>query len=152
MPEFIETTIDKFTFRVATDRLYSPNGLWVLPLSEEQNRVRIGVTDYLQQHNGDVAFISVKPPGTTLVADADLAELETVKMTFTVPSPISGTVVETNRALEMTPEIVNQDPYGQGWLALIDVTGWDTEKPRLLDAQAYLSVMRAEAEQETKGQ
>ncbi len=61
MPDFLETTIDKFIFRVATDRLYSPDGVWALETGG--GRVRIGLTDYLQQRNGDVAFVHVKPVG-----------------------------------------------------------------------------------------
>lgn len=151
MPEFIETTVDKFTFRVAADRFYSRSGLWVLPFDDQQDRIRVGVSDYLQQHNGDMAFVSVKPIGTALVLGADLAELETVKMTFAVPSPISGRVIQINESLATAPEIVNQDPYDQGWLVVIDAASWSTERARLLDARAYLSVMQAEAEQETKG-
>ena len=63
MPEYLEMTADKFTFRVATDRLYSPEGVWVLP-EPDGTRVRVGLADYLQQHNGDVAFANVKPAGT----------------------------------------------------------------------------------------
>jgi hypothetical protein len=67
MPKFLEMTADKFTFRVATDRLYSPEGVWVLP-EPDTTRVRVGLADYLQQHNGDVAFANVKPAGTKLTA------------------------------------------------------------------------------------
>ena len=63
MPEYLETTVDKFIFRVATDRLYSRDGVWVLEPAEG-GRVRLGLTDYLQQRNGDVAFVHLKPVGT----------------------------------------------------------------------------------------
>ena len=76
MPEYLEATVDKFIFQVATDRLYSPDGVWALA---EGNRVRVGFTDYLQQHNGDVAFVHVKPAGTKLAAGDEVAELETIK-------------------------------------------------------------------------
>jgi hypothetical protein len=65
MPEYLEMTADKFTFRVAKDRLYSAEGVWVLP-EPGSTRVRVGLADYLQQHNGDVAFANVKPAGTKL--------------------------------------------------------------------------------------
>ncbi len=63
MPEFLETTVDKFIFKVATDRYYSSEGLWALA---EGNRIRIGLSDFLQQRSGDVAFAEVKPPDTTV--------------------------------------------------------------------------------------
>ena len=64
MPEYLQTTIDKFTFRVAKDRFYASDGVWMLPAqSRLRQRVRVGVTDFFQQHNGDVAFVNVKSNG-----------------------------------------------------------------------------------------
>lgn len=149
MPEYLQTTADKFTFRVATDRLYSPEGLWVLSIQPETaNRVRVGFTDFMQQHNGDVAFLSVKAPGTKVQAGDELAELETVKVNLSVPTPVGGAVLEVNKALELTPEVVNKDPYGDGWLAVIETTDWEADRAKLLDARAYLSVMQSQVEQE----
>jgi glycine cleavage system H protein len=149
MAEYLQTTIDKFTFRVATDRLYISDGVWILvEQSQGSHRVRIGVTDYLQQHNGDVAFANVKPLGTTLKAGDDCAELETMKVNVALPSPVSGKIAEVNRALEMTPEVINQDPYDKGWLAVVEVSDWNADRSQLLDAQSYLAVMQSQAQQE----
>ena len=149
MAEYLQTTIDKFTFRVATDRLYTSDGVWVFAeQSQGSHRVRIGVTDYLQQHNGDVAFANVKPQGTTLKAGDDCAELETMKVNVALPSPVSGKIVEVNKALELTPEVINQDPYDKGWLAVIEVSDWDADGTKLLDAPSYLAVMQSQAQQE----
>jgi glycine cleavage system H protein len=151
MPEFLQTTVDKFTFRVANDRLYTAEGVWILPPSCEQpRRVRIGVTDFLQQRNGDVAFAKVKPRGASFQAGEEFAELETMKVNLGLPSPVSGTVVEVNQALEKTPELVNQDPYDKGWLTMIEVTDWGADRAKLLDAPAYLAVMQSQAEEEVK--
>ncbi len=146
MPEYLEATFDKFTFRVATDRLYSPEGVWFC--AQPDGRVRLGVTDFLQQHSGDVAFMNVKPPGTKLAAGDEFAEMETMKMNQGLTTPVAGTVAEVNRALDAAPEIVNQDPYEQGWLALIEPKSWATEKAKLLDPQGYFAVMQAQVEQE----
>ncbi|MGA1998467.1 MAG: glycine cleavage system protein H [Terriglobales bacterium] len=149
MAEYLQTTIDKFTFRVATDRLYTSDGVWVLAeLSQDSHCVRIGVTDYLQQHNGDVAFANVKPQGTTLKAGDDCAELETMKVNVALLSPVSGKIVAVNKALELTPEVINQDPYDKGWLAVIEASDWDAERSKLLDAPSYLSAMQSQAQQE----
>ena len=102
MPKYLEMTADKFTFRVATDRLYSPEGVWVLP-EPDSTRVRVGLADYLQQHNGDVAFANVKPVGTRLAAGDQFAEIETIKAMVDLHAPISGTIVEVNAALNMSP-------------------------------------------------
>jgi glycine cleavage system H protein len=151
MSEYLQTTVDKFTFRVATDRLYTPNGVWVLSMpSQGAPRLRIGITDFLQQHSGDVAFVNVKPQGTMLKAGDEFADMETMKITLGLPSPISGAIIEINTALELTPEVVNQDPYGEGWMATIEATDWEAERAKLLDAPAYLAVMQSQAEQELK--
>jgi glycine cleavage system H protein len=149
MPEYLETTVDKFTFRVAKDRLYCSDGVWIFWIQPQGgSRVRVGLTDYLQQHSGDVAFVTVKPPGTRLKVGDDLADLETIKVNLTLVSPVSGTIAAVNGALEMNPELVNQSPYEDGWLAEIDASDWEAERSALLDAGAYLAVMRSQAEEE----
>ncbi len=146
MPEFLEATFDKFTFRVATDRLYSAEGVWVQ--AQPDGRVRVGVTDFLQQHSGDVAFMSVQKPGTRFAIGDEFAEMETMKMNLSLTAPLAGSIVEVNPALELTPEIVNQDPYGQGWLALINPASWAADEAKLLDPTAYFAIMRSQAEKE----
>ncbi len=157
MPEFLETTVDKFIFRVATDRYYSGEGVWAqaevspLPLGEGSGvRVRIGLSDYLQQRSGDVAFVEVQPEGTVLAFDDELAVIETIKADVSLASPVTGKVVEVNPAMEMTPEVINQDPYGEGWLAVIEASDWESDRARLLDSQAYFVEMKREAEEEAK--
>ena len=146
MAEYLQTTIDKFIFKVATDRAYSRDGIWLEALGG--GRVRIGVSDFVQQHSGDVAFASVKGTGTALTAGDEFAELETVKVNLGLPSPIRGTIVEVNPALDTTPEVVNKDPYGDGWLAVIEPAAWDVDRASLLEPHAYLSIVRSQAEQE----
>jgi glycine cleavage system H protein len=149
MNDFLETTVDKFTFRVATDRFYTEEGVWILPVpTEVRTRVLVGITDFLQQVSGDVAFVKVTAPGKVLIEGQDLAELETIKVNVAVTSPIAATVHEVNEALASTPEIVNQDPYGKGWLAVLDPTRWETDRQRLLDPQAYNDFMLAEVKRE----
>ena len=147
----LEITVDKFTFRVPTDRLYTRDGVWVLRVEPTgAARVRVGVSDFLQQRSGDVTFVTVRPPGTRLGAGADVAEIETIKVNVALPSPVAGTVVEINPALEITPEVVNQDPYGGGWLAVMAVADWDADRAGLLTPEAYLTHMRQQAESEVE--
>jgi len=146
MPEYLETTVDKFTFRVATDRSYSPDGVWLQDLGGD--RIRVGVTDFVQQHSGDVAFATVKATGTSLAAGDEFAELETVKVNLALVSPIAGTILEVNAALDTTPEVVNRDPYLGGWLAVISAASWESDRDALLTPAAYLAVMQAQARQE----
>lgn len=146
MPELLRTTLDKFTFLVAADRLYAADGAWLQ--AGEAGRVRLGVTDYFQQHNGDVAFATVRPAGTLVRAGQPFAEIETMKVTLEVASPISGRILRANPALEATPELINQDPYGEAWLAEFEATDWPADRRQLLDAASYLAVMKKQAEQE----
>ncbi|MHB1036556.1 MAG: glycine cleavage system protein H [Pirellulales bacterium] len=145
MAEVLETTVDKFIFRVATGRLYGPEGVWVL---EEGDRVRVGVTDYLQQLNGDVTFVHLKPPETSLAMGDEFAEVETIKATVSLYAPLKAKVVAINGDLERAPETINQDPYGKGWLAVLEPTDWRTDRAKLLTAEVYLSAMRSQAERE----
>jgi glycine cleavage system H protein len=147
MPEFLEAMVDKFLFRVATDRLYQSDGIWVQEMAEA-DRVRIGVTDFMQQRNGDAAFVHVRPAGTRVTAREEFAELETIKSTVSLYTPLSGEIVEVNPALDLKPEVVNQDPYGQGWLAVLAPSNWQADQQTLLDPQAYWQVMRSQAEEE----
>lgn len=150
MSEYLEATVDKFIFRVATDRLYCRDGLWVFWLqSLGGNRVRVGVTDYLQQHSGDTAFVTVKPVGTSLQVGDDLADFETIKVNITLASPVAGTIATVNEELELYPELVNQSPYEKGWLAEIDAADWKAGRANLLDAEAYFAFMKTQAEEET---
>ncbi len=147
MPDFLEVTVDKFTFKVATDRFYTREGVWVLP---EADRVRIGLSDFLQQRSGDIAFAEVKPVGTALAIGDEVAAIETIKVNVALGSPLNGTIVEVNPDMEIRPEAINQDPYGAGWLAVIEAAAWDTDRAPLLDPQAYFAVVKAEAEEEAK--
>jgi glycine cleavage system H protein len=149
MAEHLQTTIDKFIFRVATDRLYSPEGVWA---AVEGTRVRLGLTDYLQQRNGDVAFVHLKPLETVIAAGDEFAELETIKANVSLFSPVAGKVVEVNPELALRPEIINDDPYGKGWLVVVEAADWQSESEKLLDAKAYLAVMQTQAEEELNSQ
>ena len=146
MAEWLQTTVDKFTFRVPSDRMFTPDGIWLQ--AEDGSRLRLGVTDYLQQHSGDIAFVSTRPPRTLLAREEEFAALETIKVNLSLPSPVAGTVVEVNVALETAPELVNQDPYGLGWLTVIDAARWGAERESLLAPAAYLALMRSQAEAE----
>jgi glycine cleavage system H protein len=147
MPAFLETTVDKFTFKVATDRFYNAEGVWA---KVENGHIRIGLSDFVQQRSGDVAFAEIKPAGTALVVGEEVAILETIKVNITYPSPVSGKILEVNPAMNDTPEAINQDPYGAGWLIIMEVADWEAEKARLLTPQDYFEIMKGQAEEEAR--
>lgn len=151
MPEYLETTVDKFKFKVAQDRLYTRDGVWVLASeSSDGATVRIGLTDYLQQHSGDVAFANVKRVGTVLNVGDEFAEIETIKINVGMPSPVAGAIVEVNEQLEMYPELVNHDPYDKGWLVVVKASDWDATRAGLLDARSYFDLMQTQIDEELK--
>jgi len=140
----MQVTVDKFVFRVPREYRYNDADVWA---KRDGNRVRIGVTDFLQQKSGDVAFVNLKPVGTILAANDELAALETIKVDLVIPSPIAGKIVAVNDALAAHPELVNRDCYGEGWLAEIEPTNL-ADYDALLDAETYLPQMKARAELE----
>ncbi len=116
---------------------------------EEQGLIRVGLSDFLQQHSGDVAFIEVKPAGTLLVVGDEAAAIETIKVNIALASPAAGTVVRTNPQLAAAPEVINQDPFGAGWLCEIRPANWQVDRARLLSPESYFEKMKRQAEEES---
>ena len=112
---------------------YSSDHEWV---RVEDNRVRIGITDFAQDNLGDVVFVSVPEVGGNLAAGASFGEVESTKSVSDLYSPIDGVVVEVNAELEAHPELVNSDPYGDGWICVIEPAAADA-LASLLDAAGY---------------
>ncbi|HRI56196.1 MAG TPA: glycine cleavage system protein H [Anaerolineae bacterium] len=142
---YLETTVDKFIFRVKVDNLYNDNGIWA-DMNEASGIARLGLSDFTQQSSGDVAFVSLPDPGQSVVAGKELATVETIKVDLEVQAPFDGEIVAVNEALEDAPELINQDPYGRGWLVEIRPAQWPVVG--LLDAEQYLEAMTAQAEAE----
>ena len=145
--EYLKATVDKFVFSVKKGYLYDEQGLWV---AVEDGLARVGVTDYLQQASGDVAFVNSPEPGTEVTPGEELGSIETVKADVSVNSPVSGVIQERNEELDVKPELVNEDPYGQGWLVVIQMTNFESDRKNLLTAEEYLPVMKSHAEEEAK--
>lgn len=148
MPEEnLEVTVDKFTFQIPKGLSYSDAGLWV---KLEGDRARVGLSDFAQQSSGDVAFVRTEPVGTGLNRGDEFGEIETVKVNVSLPSPVKGKIVEINPSLEEAAELVNQDPYGKGWLAVIELADWESDRRGLLDAKSYSALVKDQAEAEMK--
>ena len=145
--EYLEATVDKFVFTVRKGYLYDEQGLWV---AVENGVARVGVADYLQQKSGDVAFVNMPETGTELTRGKELGSIETIKADVRINSPVSGTIRQRNEELDVRPELVNEHPYGEGWLVLIETTDFESDRGELLTAEEYLPVMKAQAEEEAK--
>lgn len=118
---------------VPEDLRYSSDHEWV---RIEGNRVRIGITDYAQDALGDVVFVQSPTVGLKVSMGESFSEVESTKSVSDIYAPIAGTIVEINAALENEPESLNSDPYGSGWLAVIEVED-ASQLDALLDAARY---------------
>jgi len=120
------------------DLLYSKDHEWVR--AEPGDRIRIGITDYAQDALGDVVYVQVPAVGTTVTVGDSFSEVESTKSVSDIYAPASGRVVEVNTALGDQPQLVNEDPYGNGWLCVIELSA-PAELDILLDAPAYLALI-----------
>lgn len=112
---------------------YSSDHEWI---RVDGNRVVVGITDYAQDALGDVVYVQVPDQGATVAAGAGISEVESTKSVSDIYAPVAGTIVEVNAELEAAPEKLNADPYGDGWICIIEVA--DPEAlGDLLDAEAY---------------
>jgi glycine cleavage system H protein len=145
--EYLQTVFDKFELRVHKEYHYTEDGLWV---KIEASRVRVGVSDYLQRIGGDVAFVEVFRQGSTVERQAEFGTLETAKTTVSLPSPVSGTIEQVNGVLSEKPELVNSDPYGEGWLVILAPRNLEDDLETLMNADQYFELMLKKLETEHK--
>ncbi len=123
---------------IPQDLKYSTDHEWVRDLDDET--VRIGITDHAQDELGDIVFLQMPEPGTAVAPGDAVGEVESTKSVSDIICPVSGTVVARNDALDSTPELVNSDPYGDGWM--IEVQLHDRgELSELLDASGYAELI-----------
>jgi glycine cleavage system H protein len=106
--------------------------------------VRVGITHYAQDALGDIVYVDLPGPGTQVAAGQALGEVESTKSVSDIYSPISGSITERNSRLEEAPDLVNQEPYGEGWMVLIEPTN-AAELDGLLSATDYKAFIEAEA-------
>jgi glycine cleavage system H protein len=118
---------------IPEDLNYTAEHEWVRP--GEATTVRVGITDYAQDALGDVVFVSLPEVGATVTAGEACGEVESTKSVSEIYAPVSGEVTARNEVLATRPELVNSDPYGEGWLIEIGTAGVGIDG--LLDAKAY---------------
>jgi glycine cleavage system H protein len=118
------------------DLKYTAEHEWLRTPGESAGSVRIGITDYAQDALGDIVYVQLPEVGTAVSAGDAVGELESTKSVSDVYSPVSGEVVARNDALDATPELVNNDPYGEGWLFEVTVSE-GAETSDLMDAATY---------------
>jgi len=116
------------------DLHYTKEHEWVR--EEGDGRVRVGISDYAQDALGDVVYVDVPDMGTAVTAHQAFSEVESTKSVSEVYAPVSGTIVDRNAMLDERPELVNDAPYGDGWIVVIEVED-PADLSSLLDAGAY---------------
>ena len=118
---------------VPDDLRYTSDHEWA---KLEDGRIRIGITDYAQDALGDVVFVQLPVVGTTVDAGASFSEVESTKSVSDIYAPVAGTVTEVNGELADAPQRLNEDPYGEGWICVVQPSEPDSVND-LLDAAAY---------------
>lgn len=138
MPAILDLLLVNGTFafmNIPEELRYSSEHEWARRL-DDGSRVRIGITDFAQDALGDVVYVDLPAVGTRVEASEAVGELESTKSVSEMYAPIGGTVVAVNEALADNPQLLNEDPYGEGWLIEIDA-GDISQLVALLDAEGY---------------
>lgn len=112
---------------------YSADHEWI---RVEGSRVRIGITDFAQDNLGDVVFVQLPEVGTTTQAGDSVSEVESTKSVSDIYAPVAGTIVEVNSDLDGSPDLLNRDPYGDGWIFVVELAE-PSQVDALLAPSAY---------------
>jgi glycine cleavage system H protein len=122
---------------IPSELRYSSDHEWA---RVEDGRVRIGITDYAQDALGDVVFVELPEVGAQIDRGASFSEVESTKSVSEIYAPVGGTIAEINTDLADNPERLNDDPYGEGWICIIEPTD-PTQLDELLDAEGYRALI-----------
>ena len=137
---------DKFVFRLPSDRgfYFNENDVWAYV---NGNRARIGITDYVQKSLSDILFFTPPTIGSVIEQFEEAGSVESGKAVFEVVSPVSGRIIAVNEALDDKPELMNENPYEQGWIAEIELTGFESDKELLHTFSAYLPILQRKVDE-----
>ncbi len=131
----------KLVMRIPDELKYHKEHTWVKLAGK---KAIVGITDYAQEQLGDIVYIDLPDVDTEVEANTEFAEIESTKATSAVISPVTGTVIEVNEDLIEAPEIINEDPYGKGWIAKIEISD-ESVLDELLDSSEYAKYLEEES-------
>jgi glycine cleavage system H protein len=136
---------DKYLFRLPADGgfYFNENDVWAYVSGK---RARIGVTDFVQKSLSDILFFTPPKVGTEIFQFGEAGEIEASKAVFEILSPVSGTVIAVNEKLIESPEMLNQNPYEQGWIAEIELSDFEDDKELLHTFSGYLPIIKRKAD------
>lgn len=123
------------------DLRYHKEHVWAKPSGK---KVTIGITDYAQDSLGDIVYVDLPDIDTDVEANGEIGEIESTKATSSIISPVNGRIVDVNEELSESPETINEDPYGKGWIAIIEVED-TSELDELMDSSEYTKYVEEEA-------
>ena len=141
--DYLIVTYDKFVFKIpAQGYLFNENDCWVRVVG---NRARVGVSDFVQQNMTDIVYFEPAEVDKEIEQFDEVGSLESGKSMMDALSPVSGRIVAVNTQLVDSPELVNEDPYGRGWIAEIEISDFNSDKELLLDPVAYSKIVEKKA-------
>lgn len=145
----LEFTYSKFHFSVPVSkgRLYfNWNDAWAYDIGN--GKVVIGITDYLQKNLSDISWCEFLALNTEIGQFEEIATLESYKTVVEVLSPFSGKLIQVNKKLETNPELINDDPHGEGWIAILETNNFSEEKEDLMESEQYFEFMKEKIEEQ----
>lgn len=141
--DFIIVTHDKYQFMIPKEGfLFNENDSWARPVGA---KARVGVSDYVQQKLTDITYFEPPALNTDVEQFGELGTIESTKSLLEIVSPITGKVTAVNMELTDNPGLINEDPYGTGWIAEVELTDLESDKGLLLDGEAYAEIVRRKA-------
>jgi len=144
--DFYQEVADKFIFTVKKGLFYTENDVWTKIMDGEP---QIGVTDFLQRRSGDVTFVELPKKGSIIrQEEEEIFSYETIKAIVSIASPFDGIITEVNTVLKDKPELINEDPYGEGWIATISPSHLEEDKRYLMTAEKYFELMKSKIKDE----
>lgn len=146
--DYLIITQDKYKFRIpAQEYAFSENDTWVRIVGEH---AFVGVSDYIQQKLTDITYFAPPASDDHIEQFGEIGSIESAKAVLEIIAPVSGTVVAVNTILVDQPELINDDPYGAGWIAILALTDYPTDQELLLDGAAYAAVVQRKAAEEAR--
>jgi len=144
--EYLVVIHDKFEFRIpVVDYLFNENDVWV---RASDGVARVGISDYMQQKLTDISYFDQPRMNGTVEQFGELGTLESTKAVFEIISPVSGSITAVNPAVIANPGLINEDPYGSGWLVEMRLTNWQEDLELLIDPAAYAETVKRKAAEE----
>lgn len=144
--EYLVVTHDKFEFRIpVVDYVFNENDVWARVLD---GVARVGISDYMQQKLTDISYFDAPKVGAAVEQFGELGSLESAKAVFEIVSPVAGAVTAVNQAVIDNPGLINEDPYGAGWLVEVKLAAWPEDQELLVDAPAYAEIVKRKAAEE----